>query len=143
MDLVVQRPRDTEAALKLLRRLLRNQPVAPEKIVTNGLGSYSALDQLFLRHLQMRAGCERTIGRRTLTCRSDDESASSSCSNPKPQPQRFLTTHAAIYNTRYTQRHLVSRATLRRFRAGAEAAWAAATSYVFIGLGRYGRPPLT
>ena len=52
----VQRRRDTEAALKLLRRLLRNQPVKPESIVTDGLGSYgSALDELGLRHLH-RAG---------------------------------------------------------------------------------------
>lgn len=52
LDLVVQRRRDTEAALKLLRRLLRNQPVEPEWIVTDGLGSYApALDELGLRHL--------------------------------------------------------------------------------------------
>ncbi|MDZ4364820.1 DDE-type integrase/transposase/recombinase [Brevundimonas sp.] len=43
---------DTEAALKLLRRLLRNQPVEPQTITTDGLGSYgAALDQLGLRHL--------------------------------------------------------------------------------------------
>ena len=43
---------DTEAAIKLLKRLLRNQPVAPERIVTDGLESYpAALDQLGLRHL--------------------------------------------------------------------------------------------
>lgn len=41
--------------------------------------------------------------------------------------QRFLTTHAAVYNTFNTQLHLVSRPTLRRFRAEANAAWAAAT----------------
>lgn len=40
--------------------------------------------------------------------------------------QRFLSTHAAIYNTFYTQRHLISRPTLRCFRAGAEQAWVAA-----------------
>ncbi|MCY3223814.1 IS6 family transposase, partial [Acinetobacter baumannii] len=42
--------------------------------------------------------------------------------------QRFLTTHAAIYNTFYVQRHLISRMNLRRFRAGAGEAWAVATS---------------
>lgn len=42
--------------------------------------------------------------------------------------QRFLTTHAAIYNTFYTQRHLISRPTLRRLRAEAEGAWAAAVA---------------
>jgi putative transposase len=52
LDLVVQRRRDTEAALKLLKRLLRNQPVDPEIIVTDGLASYaSALTALDLEHL--------------------------------------------------------------------------------------------
>jgi transposase-like protein len=42
LDLVMQRRRDTAAALKLLKRLLRNQPVAPVSITTNGLSSYTA-----------------------------------------------------------------------------------------------------
>ena len=42
LDLVMQPRRDTEAALKLLRRLLRNQPVKPETITTDGLASYGA-----------------------------------------------------------------------------------------------------
>lgn len=48
----------------------------------------------------------------------------------KSQPfnQRSLTTHAAVYNTFNVQRHLVSRATLRRFRAETDAAWGAATA---------------
>jgi hypothetical protein len=32
--------------------------------------------------------------------------------------QRFLTSHAAIYNTFYTQPHLIRRSTLRQFRGG-------------------------
>ena len=52
LDLVVQRRRDTEAALRLLLRLLQNQPVEPTLITTDGLASYgAALDQLDLRHL--------------------------------------------------------------------------------------------
>ena len=39
LDVVVQKARDTKAALKLLRPLLRNQPVAPERITTDGLRS--------------------------------------------------------------------------------------------------------
>lgn len=35
------------------------------------------------------------------------------------QAQRFAYTHSAIYNTRNTQPHLVSRNTLRIFRAAA------------------------
>ncbi|WP_292230211.1 DDE-type integrase/transposase/recombinase [Brevundimonas sp.] len=37
LDLVVQRRRDTEAALKLLKRLLRSRPVEPEKVLIDGL----------------------------------------------------------------------------------------------------------
>jgi transposase-like protein len=40
--------------------------------------------------------------------------------------QRFLSTHAAVYNTFNFQPHLIRRATLRQFRAQARQAWAAA-----------------
>ena len=42
LDIVMQRRRDTNAALKLLKRLLRNQPVDPISITTDGLSSYAA-----------------------------------------------------------------------------------------------------
>jgi len=41
--------------------------------------------------------------------------------------QRFLATHAAVYNTFNTQTHLIRRPTLRLFRAAGHEAWAAAT----------------
>lgn len=45
--------------------------------------------------------------------------------NTPASAQRFLTTHAAVYNTFNVQRDLISRPTLRRFRAEAHAAWTA------------------
>ena len=49
MDMVVQKRRDATAALRLLRRLLKNQNVEPQRIVTDGLRSYGpALEQLGL-----------------------------------------------------------------------------------------------
>ena len=42
--------------------------------------------------------------------------------------QRFLSVHAAAYNTFNLQRHLISRRTLRLFRAEAAAQWKAATA---------------
>jgi len=42
--------------------------------------------------------------------------------------QRFLSTHAAIYNIFYTQRHLISRMTLRQFRDEAMSLWKIATA---------------
>ncbi|MBP9233274.1 MAG: IS6 family transposase, partial [Hyphomonadaceae bacterium] len=51
MDMIVQKRRDTGAALRLLRRLLRNQHVEPESIATDGLKSYaSALREVGLDH---------------------------------------------------------------------------------------------
>lgn len=127
LDLVVQRRRDGEAALKLLKRLLRNQPVAPEAIVTDGLRSYvTALDRLNLRHLH-RPGRLRENNRAEnshLPIRRRERQMQRFRS--QASAQRFLTTHAAVYNTFYTQRHLTSRPTLRRLRADALAAWAAA-----------------
>lgn len=42
--------------------------------------------------------------------------------------QRFLSSHAAVYNTFNIQPRLISRPTLRRFRAAAHQTWAAATA---------------
>lgn len=129
LDLVVQRRRDTDAALKILKRLLRNQPIEPEQIVTDGLGSYSAaLDELGLRRLhqpgRLRENNRAENSHLPIRRRERQQQLFKS----QASAQRFLTTHAAIYNTFYTQRHLISRPTLRRFRAKADAAWAAASA---------------
>ena len=127
LDLVVQRRRDTEAALRLLKRLLHNQPVEPETITTDGLPSYgAALDRLELRHLH-RPGrlCENNRAENShLPIRRRERQQQGFKS--QASAQRFLTTHAAIYNTFNIERHLISRPTLRRFRADAASVWAAA-----------------
>ena len=127
LDLVMQRKRDAEAASKLLRRLLRNQPVEPEVITTDGLKSYpAALDDLGLRHLH-RPGRLRENNRAEnshLPIRRRDRKQQGFKS--KASAQRFLTTHAAIYNTFYTARHLTSRRTLKVLRNAAFEAWSQA-----------------
>ena len=129
LDVVVQKRRDHEAALTLLRRLLRNQPVEPEAIVTDGLASYgSALRELGLDGIH-RPGRLRENNRAEnshLPIRRRERKMQ--LFKSQASAQRFLTTHASVYNTFYTQRHLISRRTLRHFRVGADAAWAAATA---------------
>ena len=129
LDLVVQRRRDTEAALRLLKSLLHNQPVEPETNATDGLLSYgAALDRLDLRHLH-RPGRLRENNRvenSHLPIRRRERQQQRFKS--QASAQRVLTTHSAIYNTFNIQRHLISRPTLRRFRAEAATAWAAAVA---------------
>src|SRR3954463_11932038 len=42
LDLLVQSKRDTAAALRLMRKLLKKQGYAPDELVTDRLGSYGA-----------------------------------------------------------------------------------------------------
>lgn len=129
LDVVVQKRRDHDAALTLLKRLLRNQPIEPEAIVTDGLASYgSALREIGLDRIHR-------LGRLRENNRAENSHLPIRRRERKMQlfksqasAQRFLTTHAGVYNTFYTQRHLISRQTLRQFRAGAEEAWVAATA---------------
>ena len=126
---MVQRRRDNAAALKLLTRLLRNQPVTPEAITTDGLASYgSALRELGLDqiHRPGRLRENNRVENSHLPIRRRERQMQ--LFKSQPSAQRFLTTHAAVYNTFNLQRHLISRPTLRRFRAEADAQWAATTT---------------
>ncbi len=123
LDLLVQRRRDTEAASKLLRRLLHNQPVEPQTIMTDGPASYgAALDVLDLRRLhrpgRLRENNRAENSHLPIRRRKRQQQRFRS----QASDQRFLTTHAAIYNTFNVQRHLISIPTLRLIRAEADAA---------------------
>jgi transposase-like protein len=49
LDMLAQRRRDTKAALRLMRKLLKKQGLAPKLLITDKLGSYgSAFRQLCL-----------------------------------------------------------------------------------------------
>jgi putative transposase len=127
LDVLVQAKRDKAAALKLMRKLLRKQGYAPRVLVTDKLGSYaSARRQLGLsaRHEQglrknNRAENSHQVVRRRERKMQRFKSAGSA--------QRFLSIHAPVHNTYNLQRHLISRRTLRLFRADAAEQWNAAT----------------
>jgi transposase-like protein len=123
LDMLVQRRRDKRAALRLMRKLLKKQGFTPKLLTTDKLGSYGAA----FRHLHLtcpheqglrknnRAENSHKVVRRRERKMQRFKSARSA--------QRFLSIHAAVHNTFNLQRHLVSRPTLRTFRAEAAARW--------------------
>jgi putative transposase len=129
LDVLLQKRRNTGAATKLLRKLLKNTGLHPETITTDGLASYrAAMRELGLtkRHRPggMRANNRAENSHLPIRRRERKQQKFKS----QGSAQRFLSTHAAVYNTFNVQSHLVSRPTLRRFRAAALQTWAAATA---------------
>ena len=123
-----QRKRDTKAALRLMRKLLKEQGYAPDVLVTNKLGSYGAARRelrLSCRHEQgLRKNNRAENSHQPVRRRERKQKRFKSASSA----QRFLSPHAAVHNIFNVQRHLVSRRTLRAFRAEAEQAWQIATA---------------
>jgi putative transposase len=129
LDVLVQKRRNKAAASKLLRKLLRNQGVHPETITTDGLTSYRAATRDLNCQDCHRPGRLRDNNRvenSHLVIRRRERKQQKFKS--QGSAQRFLSTHAAVYNVFNTQTHLVRRPTLRSFRAEAHQTWAAATA---------------
>jgi len=128
LDILVQRRRDKHAALRLMRKLLKKQGFTPKLLTTDRLGSYGAA----FRHLHLT--CRHEQGRRKNN-RAENSHQAVRRRERKMQrfksarsAQRFLSIHAAVHNTFNLQRHLISRSTLRIFRAEATAEWQAAVA---------------
>lgn len=129
LDVLVQKRRNKTAALKLLRKLLKNQGFAPAMIVTDGLRSYKAAMRdlgCIDRHLPGRLRDNNRAENSHLPVRRRERKMQRFKS--QGQAQRFVSTHSAIYNTFAIQRHLTSRNTMRTFRAAAFAEWNAASN---------------
>ncbi len=128
LDMIMQKERDTAAALRLLTRLLRTQPVTPELITTDGLRSYAAaLNEMGLLSLHRpgRLRDNNRVENSHLPIRRRERKQRGFKS--RKSAQRFLATHAAIYNTFNTQPHLSKRWHMRQMRARALVSWKAAT----------------
>ena len=123
LDVLVQSKRNKRAALKLMRKLLRKHGFLPTTFVTDDLRSYGA------------AARELGIARRHRTGRWRNNRAENSHQPTRRREykmhgfksagsaQRFLSSHAAVYNTFNVQRHLTSASTHRAFRAAAMGTW--------------------
>ena len=118
----------TEEWDRMIDLNLKGLMYVPRVIVTDKLRSYGAAKRDVLptvehrqsRYLNNRAENSHQPTRRRERQMQRFKSAASA--------QRFLSLHAALHNTFYLQRHLISRSTLRTFRAEAMAHWTAAVT---------------
>jgi len=128
LEVLVQRRRDQAAALKLMRKLLKKHGFAPAQVTTDKLRSYGAAFKkigLTARHEQgQRQNNRAEVSHQPVRRRERKMQRFKSPGSA----QRFVSMHAAAYNTFNLQRHLVSRRTLRTFRAQAMTDWQAATT---------------
>lgn len=116
LDVQVQKRRNKHAALKLLRRLLRNSGVHPETIVTDKLASYRAAMKVLNFQARHRPGGMRENNRAEnshLVIRRRERKQQKFKS--QGSAQRFLSSHGPIYNAFNLQPHLISRPGLRAF----------------------------
>ena len=129
LDALVQKRRNKRAALRLLRKFLKRQGYVPDRFVTDGQLSYGAALEIL--------GCRRhhRPGRLRENNRAENSHLSVRRRERKMQrfksqgeAQRFVSIHGAIYNLFNVQRHLISRSTLRTFRATAMEGWIGASA---------------
>jgi transposase-like protein len=123
LDVLVQSKRNKHAALKLMRKLLKKYAMVPERMVTDDLRSYNAAARdlgIEDRHERGRWKNNRAENSHQPTRRHEYKMQRFKSSG---SAQKFLSTHAAIFNTFNVQRHLTSAQTHRMLRAAAMNTW--------------------
>jgi len=123
LDVLVQSKRNKHAALKLMRKLLKKYAFVAERLVTDDLRSYGAA----VRDLRIESRHERG---RWKNNRVENSHQPTRRRERKMQrfksagsAEKFLSIHAAVYNTFNVQRHLAAAQTHRALRAVAMSTW--------------------
>jgi putative transposase len=119
LDVLVQSKRNKHAALKLMRKLLKKYAFVPERF-TDDLRSYSAaardlgIERLHERGRWKNKNSHQPTRRRERKIQRFKSARSA---------QKFLSAHAAVYNTFNVQRHLTSARSHRVLRTAAMGTW--------------------
>jgi putative transposase len=108
LDVLVQSKRNKYAALKLMRKLLKKYSFVPKRLITDDLRSYRAAASALgieSRHERGRWRNNRAENSHQPTRRRERKMQRFKTAG---SAQKFLSTHAAVYNTFNVQRHLAS-----------------------------------
>jgi putative transposase len=123
LDVVVQSKRNKSAALKLMRKLLKKYAFVPERLVTDDLRSYGAAARdLGIESRHERGRWKNNRGENSHQPTRRREHMMQRFKSPG-SAQKFLSIHAAVFNTFNVQRHLTSARTHRTLRAAAMSTW--------------------
>ncbi len=128
VDVFLQRRRDGKAAKRFLKRLLRTSGSEPRRIVTDKLRSYGVAHRELvpdtIHDTSQYANNRAELSHQPTRARERGMRRFKSTH----QAQRFLSTHAAVYNLFNLGRHLISAKHYRVFRQRAFASWNCATA---------------
>ncbi|MDG2090716.1 MAG: IS6 family transposase, partial [Gammaproteobacteria bacterium] len=123
VDVFLQKRRDGKTAKRFFKRLLRKNKGEPRKIVTDKLRSYGVAHRELIpdsiHDTSQYANNRSELSHQPTRVRERGMRKFKSV----VQAQRFLNTHAAVYNLFNLGRHLVSAENYRYFRLRAFASW--------------------
>ena len=123
VDVFLQKKRDGQAAKRFFKRILKKNKGDPRKIVTDKLRSYGVAHRELIP--ETIHSTEKYANNRAELSHQPTRVRERSMRKFKSmkQTQRFLNTHAAVYNLFNLGRHLVSAETYRFFRLCSLASW--------------------
>ena len=121
VDVFLQARRNAKAAKRFFKRLLKSHRAEPRKIVTDKLRSYGVAHRELIpdtiHDTTQYANNRAELSHQTTRVRGMHRFKSAK------QAQRFLSTHAAVYNLFNLSRHLVSARIYRLFLQRVFASW--------------------
>ena len=123
VDVFLQRRRNGRAAKRFFKRLLRASGSEPRRVITDKLRSYGVAHRELMpdtiHDTSQYANNRAELSHQPTRIRERGMRRFKSA----PQAQRFLSTHAAVYNLFNLGRHLISAKHYRFFRQRAFASW--------------------
>jgi putative transposase len=133
LDILVQSRRDTQAAKRLLRKLLKKQARPPRVMVTDKLASYGAAKREVMpgvEHRQHKGLNNRAENSHQPTRRRERQMKR--FKSPR-HAQRFLSAHDQVNNLFHLRRHRLPAPQYRAARARAFQTWAEVTGVARVG----------
>jgi putative transposase len=123
LDILVQSRRNTKAARRFFKKLLKDLLYVPRVILTDGLRSYGAAKAKIIPRVEHRQS--RYLNNRAENLHQPTrqrERRMKRFKSPR-QAQQFLSAHGLIHQHPHPRRHRMSAAKYRAYRADAFAVW--------------------